>query len=61
VRREEEESKVAADGFGVAGVEVGDEEEGDAEDDEGDEAVERVRNAVATSLTCYLKGAPISV
>ena len=33
------ELEVAADGFGVAGVEVGDEEEGDAEDDEGDEAV----------------------
>src|SRR5258708_34596347 len=32
-------SEVAADGFGVAGVEVGDEEEGDAEDDEGDKAV----------------------
>src|SRR5258708_31731631 len=31
--------QVAADGFGVAGVEVGDEEEGDAEDDEGDKAV----------------------
>jgi hypothetical protein len=33
------ELEVAADGFGVAGVKVGDEEEGDAEDDEGDEAV----------------------
>jgi hypothetical protein len=33
------ELEIAADGFGVAGVEVGDEEEGDAEDDEGDEAV----------------------
>src|SRR5258708_30355595 len=32
-------SEVAADGFGVAGVEVGDEEEGDAENDEGDKAV----------------------
>src|SRR5258708_10268846 len=31
--------QVAADGFGVAGGEVGDEEEGDAEDDECDEAV----------------------
>src|SRR5882762_3965552 len=31
--------QVAADGFGIAGVEVGDEEEGDAEDDEGDKAV----------------------
>ena len=39
MRRGEEESEVAADGFGVAGIEVGDEEEGDAEDDEGDEAV----------------------
>jgi len=39
VWREEEWLEVAADGFGVAGVEVGDEEEGDAEDDEGDEAV----------------------
>ena len=37
--REKKELEVAADGFGVAGVEVGDEEEGDAEDDEGDEAV----------------------
>src|SRR5690349_12357370 len=32
-------SEVAADGFRVAGVEVGDKEEGDTEDDEGDEAV----------------------
>src|SRR6266481_1569206 len=39
VWREEEALEVAADGFGVAGVEVRDEEEGDAEDDEGDEAV----------------------
>src|SRR5258708_18140210 len=39
MRREGKELEVAADGFGVAGVEVGDEEEGDAEDDEGDEAV----------------------
>src|SRR6266481_94643 len=39
VRSEEEELEVAADGFGVAGVEVRDEEEGDAEDDEGDKAV----------------------
>jgi hypothetical protein len=31
--------QVAADGFGVASVEVGDEEEGDAEDDEGNKAV----------------------
>jgi hypothetical protein len=31
--------EVAADGFGIAGVEVGDEEESDAEDDKGDEAV----------------------
>lgn len=31
--------KIAADGFRVAGVEVGDEKECDAEDDEGDEAV----------------------
>src|SRR5258708_33748172 len=39
MRREGKELEVAADGFGVAGVEVRDEEEGDAEDDEGDEAV----------------------
>ena len=31
--------KIAANGFGVAGVEIGDEEESDAEDDEGDETV----------------------
>jgi hypothetical protein len=37
--KEEEELEITADGFGVAGVEVGDEEEGDAEDDEGHEAV----------------------
>ena len=34
-----EDSEVPADGFGVAGVEVGDEQEGYAQDDEGDEAV----------------------
>ena len=39
IGREEESLEVVADGFGVAGVEVGDEEEGDAEDDEGDKAV----------------------
>ena len=37
--KEEEELEVAADGFGIAGVEVRNEEEGDTKDDEGDEAV----------------------